>query len=231
MALLCVGTPPQPDGDPDLRQLAAAAADVAANASDDLVVVIKSTVPPGSCDAIELICADHAPPGARVDVVSNPEFLRESRAVEDFMHPDRIVIGGAADALSKVRALYPREWPVLATARRSAELIKYAANAFLAIKISYANEIAAVCEHLGADAGAVLGGVGLDSRIGPGFLRPGPGFGGSCLGKDLSGLVAVADAVGLEARIARAAGASTVGPAPPSSTSSKPRSVRSSKGM
>ncbi|MHB1569844.1 MAG: UDP-glucose dehydrogenase family protein [Solirubrobacteraceae bacterium] len=205
VAFLCVGTPPRADGDPDLRQLAAAAAGVAAHATGDLVAVVKSTVPPGTCDAIQLICEEHAPDGVRVTVASNPEFLRESRALEDFMHPDRIVVGGPAPASALVRELYPDEWRVLVTDRRSAELIKYASNTFLAIKISYANEIAALCEHVGADATAVLEGTGLDPRVGSQFLKPGPGFGGSCLGKDLSGLIAVADGVGLEARVARAA--------------------------
>jgi len=206
VALLAVGTPPRADGDPDLRQLADAAADVARHATADLVVVVKSTVPPGSCDAIELICEEAAPDGVRVRVASNPEFLRESRAVWDFLHPDRVVIGAAEGvAADRVRELYPGEWPVVCTDRRSAELIKYASNTFLAIKISYANEIAALCENLGADCGSVLEGTGLDPRVGSQFLKPGPGFGGSCLGKDLSGLIAVADGVGLEARVARAA--------------------------
>jgi len=206
VALLCVGTPPRADGDPDLRALAGAAADVARHATADLVVVVKSTVPPGSCDAIELICEDAASDGVRVRVASNPEFLRESRAVWDFMHPDRVVIGAAEPvAADRVRELYPGEWPILCTDRRSAELIKYASNTFLAIKISYANEIAALCENLGADCGSVLEGTGLDPRVGSQFLKPGPGFGGSCLGKDLSGLIAVAEGVGLEARVARAA--------------------------
>ncbi len=206
VALLCVGTPPRPDGDPDLRQLGAAAAEVARHATSDLLVVVKSTVPPGTCDAIELVCREEARADLRIDVASNPEFLRESRAVEDFMNPDRVVIGTAtADAAGRMRDLYPREWPLLLTDRRSSELIKYASNTFLAVKISYANEIAALCEHLGAEAGAVLEGVGLDPRIGSQFLRPGPGFGGSCLGKDLSGLIAVSAGVGLDARVARAA--------------------------
>jgi UDPglucose 6-dehydrogenase len=206
VAMLCVGTPPRPDGDPDLRQLTAAAAGVAANASSDLVVVVKSTVPPGTCEAIELVCEEHAPAGVRIHVVSNPEFLREGSALEDFMHPDRVVIGASEPGPSAaVRDLYPGAWPITCCDRRSAELIKYASNTFLAVKISYANEIAALCESLGADAGAVLEGVGLDPRVGSEFLRPGPGFGGSCLGKDLSGLIAVAASVGLDSQVARAA--------------------------
>lgn len=205
VTFLCVGTPPRPDGDPDLRQLAAAAADVARHATGDMVAVVKSTVPPGTCDAIQLVCEESAPEGVQITVASNPEFLRESRAVEDFMHPDRVVIGGPKEAAQRVQDLYPRDWRILSTDRRSAELIKYASNTFLAIKISYANEIAGLCEHVGADAGAVLEGTGLDPRVGSQFLKPGPGFGGSCLGKDLSGLIAVADGVGLEARVASAA--------------------------
>ncbi len=206
VVLLCVGTPPRSDGDPDLRQLASAARDVASHATADLVVVVKSTVPPGTCDAIELICHGSAREDIAVRVASNPEFLRESRALWDFMHPDRVVVGAAERRVATlIRDLYPAEWPVLLTDRRSAELIKYAANTFLAIKISYANEIAALCEHLGADAGDVLEGTGLDPRVGPQFLKPGPGFGGSCLGKDLSGMIAVANRVGLEAQLPRAA--------------------------
>lgn len=206
VALLCVGTPPRPDGDPDLRQLAGAAAEIARCATADLVLAVKSTVPPGTCDAIELVCEENTPAGVRVRVAANPEFLRESRAVEDFMNPDRVVIGAAhPDAAAAVRRLYPRQWPIVSCDRRSAELVKYASNAFLAIKISYANEIAALCEHLGADPRVVLEGTGLDPRVGPQFLRPGPGFGGSCLGKDLSGLIAVAADAGLHARVAHAA--------------------------
>ena len=170
------------------------------------MLAVKSTVPPGTCETIELVCAEHAAEGVSVRVVSNPEFLREGQAIADFMHPDRVVIGaGDEEASDAVRALYPPAWPVICCDRRSSELIKYASNAFLAIKISYANEIAALCEHLGADAGAVLDGVGRDTRVGCEFLRPGPGFGGSGLGKDLSGLIAVAAGVGLEARVASAA--------------------------
>ena len=206
VALLCVGTPPRDDGHPDLRQVAAAAAEVSRAATGDLVLAVKSTVPPGTCEALELIAAEAAPPGVRVTVVSNPEFLREGRAVTDFFHPDRVVVGAddqASGAL--VAGLYPPRWTRLRCDRRSAELIKYAANTFLAVKISFANEIAGLCEELGADATPVLAGVGLDQRVGPDFLAHGPGFGGSCLGKDLSGLIHVGAALGLRSPIARAA--------------------------
>lgn len=206
VALLCVGTPPRDDGHPDLRQIAAAAAEVARAATSDLVIVVKSTVPPGSCEAIELLAAEAAPPGVRVTVVSNPEFLRESQAVGDFFAPDRVVIGAddpAAGAL--VASLYPPDLPLLRCDRRSAELVKYAANTFLAIKISFANEIAGLCERVGAEAVSVLAGVGMDQRIGSSFLGHGPGFGGSCLVKDLSGLIATAGALGYQTPVARAA--------------------------
>lgn len=192
VVLLCVGTPPRPDGDPDLRYLAAAATQVAQAATDSLVVVVKSTVPPGSCEAIELICSDAAAPGINIRVASSPEFLRESRAVEDFLKPDRVVIGAHDDDVADLVAdLYPKGVPVVRCDRRGAELVKYAANAFLAVKISFANEVAALCESLGTESATVLSGVGLDHRIGTDFLRPGPGYGGSCLPKDVSGFQAL----------------------------------------
>ncbi len=205
VAMLCVGTPPTARGDPDLRQIAHAARAAARAATDHLVLVVKSTVPPGSCEALELLVAPERG-DVRVTVASNPEFLREGRAVFDFFHPDRVVVGvdppGSAEL---VVSLYPAAWPRVVCDRRSAELVKYAANTFLAVKISFANEVAGLCEALGADADQVLHGVGLDARIGAAFLGPGPGFGGSCLPKDVSGFVAVAEAVQHPARMARAA--------------------------
>ncbi len=206
VALLCVGTPPRPGGEPDLRQLGNAAIEVATAARADVVLVVKSTVPPGSCEALELLAGGHAQPGVRVSVASNPEFLREGEAVWDFFNPDRIVIGVDDPALEeRVIGLYPPGWLLLICDRRSAELVKYAANTFLALKISFANEVAALSEALGADSGNMLAGVGLDGRIGRAFLAPGPGFGGSCLPKDLSGFIAVAASVGQPATLARAA--------------------------
>ncbi len=206
VALLCVGTPPRSDGEPDLRQLGRAATAAAAAATSDVALVVKSTVPPGTCEALELFVGGHAPDGLRVRVVSNPEFLREGRAVWDFFHPDRVVVGADDSDLARVVAgLYPSSWPLVACSRRSAELVKYASNTFLAVKISFANEVAALCEALGAETDKVLGGVGLDARIGGAFLNPGPGFGGSCLPKDLSGFIAVADSAGRPSEVARAA--------------------------
>ncbi|MDA8209470.1 MAG: UDP-glucose/GDP-mannose dehydrogenase family protein [Actinomycetota bacterium] len=206
VALLAVGTPPDGNGDPDLTQLAAAAREVSANAAGDLVVVVKSTVPPGSCEAIELVCAEAAPEGVRISVVSSPEFLRESRAVEDFLAPDRVVVGASDSQVADLVAdLYPAGVPLVKTDRRGAELIKYAANAFLAVKISFANEVAAMCESLGTEAATVLLGVGLDQRIGKDFLRPGPGYGGSCLPKDVSGFQALGRAMGTPTRVVAAA--------------------------
>ena len=237
VALLCVGTPPRADGTPDLRQIGAAARQMVAaakrravrtaagvhglsSAGPDLVLAVKSTVPPGACEALEIVCADEldaafspgsgASPGAglepRVEVVSNPEFLRESRAVDDFFHPDRIVVGSGDPAAAQLVAdLYPPAPHMVLCDRRSAELVKYASNTFLAVKISFANEVAGLCERLGADAHHVLRGVGLDARIGGAFLGAGPGFGGSCLPKDLAGFIEVGVSVGHTTPIAHAA--------------------------
>ncbi|MHB1613030.1 MAG: UDP-glucose dehydrogenase family protein [Actinomycetes bacterium] len=206
IALLCIGTPPGATGDPDLRQIARAAAQVGAAAGPGLVVAVKSTVPPGTCEALELVCQEAAGPGAAVRVVSHPEFLREGHAVEDFIHPDRVVIGADdGRAADLVRRLYPAGWPVIVLDRRSSELVKYASNTFLAIKISFANEVADLCDRLGADAESVLHGVGLDERIGGAFLRPGPGYGGSCLPKDVAGFVALGSRLGAPTPLARAA--------------------------
>ena len=206
VVFLCVGTPPQPTGEPNLGLLAAAARQVSAAARSDVVVVVKSTVPPGSCEALELICAEASLPGVAVRVASSPEFLRESRAVEDFLRPDRVVVGSADPAVAElVASLYPDGSAVVRCDRRGAELVKYAANTFLAVKISFANEVARLCEALGTDATAVLEGVGLDHRIGTAFLRPGPGYGGSCLPKDVAGFRAAGEALGAPTWLAEAA--------------------------
>ena len=169
-------------------------------------MVNKSTMPIGSAELVTQLVAEHAPDGAEFAVVANPEFLREGSAVHDIFRPDRIVLGAtdraAADA---VAALYaPLGAPTLITEPRSAEMIKYASNAFLATKISFINEVARVCERLGADVTVVAEGMGLDPRIGPRFLHAGLGFGGSCFPKDVGALTRMADDAGLHPGLLRA---------------------------
>ena len=173
----------------------AAAEQVAHALTGYAVVVTKSTVPVGTNRQVAEVMRA-ANPECRFDVASNPEFLREGAAVDDFMRPDRIVVGVESDAARAVladvyRPLYLRDFPIVYTDLESAEMIKYAANAFLATKISFINEIAALCEATGADVKAVAGGMGLDGRIGGKFLHPGPGFGGSCFPKDTRALAEI----------------------------------------
>ena len=188
-AFIAVGTPPRPaDGHADMKYVHAVARLIGENASGNLVVVDKSTVPVGTGDDVETILRN-TNPDVRFAVVSNPEFLREGAAIRDFMRPDRIVIGAEEDwARQVVAAIYGvagfGHAPVVFTTRRSAELLKYAANAFLAMKITFINEIADLCEAAGADVRDVAHGIGLDSRIGERFLNAGPGYGGSCFPKD-----------------------------------------------
>jgi UDPglucose 6-dehydrogenase len=219
IVFICVGTPPDSDGRPDLTQLREAALTVAALARVGTVVVGKSTVPIGSGDWLRTVLDDAVPPlrRGRVHVVANPEFLREGSAIEDFLFPDRIVLGGEAEAVDKVTRAYrpvldqafpggdPSRLPALFVMDRlSAEMVKYAANAALATKISLANELATVCELTGADARTVLPAVGADRRIGAGFLRPGLGWGGSCLPKDTSALVHLGNDLGYDMPLLRA---------------------------
>lgn len=182
---VCVGTPPRASGAPDLGALKRLLKDLRTLPNlHQTVVVLKSTVPPGTNRMVfEYL-------GQRVPVVSNPEFLREGTAIHDFFHPDRVVVGSPDEAAALlVAGLYVGvDAPLMVTGWEEAELVKYGTNAFLAMKISYANEMAALCDALGADALDVLEGVGLDHRIGGQFLRPGPGYGGSCLPKDLKAL-------------------------------------------
>lgn len=205
IAFLCVGTPPAANGDPNLSIIADAGAQIARAAIRNMPVVVKSTVPPGACEALELIADENSPEGIKISVCSNPEFLREGRSVYDFMNPDRVVIGGEEWALDLLETLYPSYMPVLRMDRRGAELVKYASNSFLAIKVSFANEIAAMCEALGTNARDVLRGVGADSRIGTAFLNPSIGWGGSCLPKDTSGMVSISHSLGCDAKIVEAA--------------------------
>ncbi|MBV9584105.1 MAG: UDP-glucose/GDP-mannose dehydrogenase family protein [Alphaproteobacteria bacterium] len=201
---IAVGTPSRRgDGHADLSYVFAAAAEVAEalqqNGNERTVVVTKSTVPVGTGRRVERILQKALPPG-RFDVASNPEFLREGSAISDFMRPDRIVIGTGSEHARTVlsalyRPLYLLETPIVFTALETAELIKYAANAFLATKITFINEIADLCEAVGADVQDVARGIGLDGRIGRKFLHAGPGFGGSCFPKDCQALVRTAEEV------------------------------------
>src|ERR1700761_8025633 len=194
---IAVGTPSRRgDGHADLSYVHAAAREIAATLTGFTVVVTKSTVPVGTSDDVERIIQETRP-DADFAVVSNPEFLREGAAIQDFKHPDRIVIGTDDPRAQQVmaqlyRPLYLNQAPILYTGRRTAELIKYAANAFLATKITFINEIADLCERVGADVQEVARGIGLDNRIGAKFLHAGPGFGGSCLPKDILALVKIA---------------------------------------
>ena len=203
---IAVGTPSRRgDGHADLSYVHAAAEEIAEALTGYAVVVTKSTVPVGTGREVERIIAQTRP-DADYDVVSNPEFLREGSAINDFMRPDRVVIGTDSDRAREVmrqlyRPLFLIETPILFTARESAELIKYASNTFLATKITFINEIADLCERVGADVHAVAKGVGLDGRIGKKFLHPGPGYGGSCFPKDTLALVRTAQEAGTPLRI------------------------------
>ena len=206
---IAVGTPSRRgDGHADLSYVYAAAEEIAKSIDGFTVVVTKSTVPVGTGDEVERILADHAG-GAEFAVVSNPEFLREGAAINDFKRPDRIVIGSEDDRATEVmrrvyRPLYLNAAPILVTRRRTAELIKYAGNAFLATKITFINEIADLCEKVGADVQEVARGIGLDNRIGSKFLHAGPGYGGSCFPKDTLALLKTAQDVEAPQRIVEA---------------------------
>ncbi len=204
---IAVGTPARRgDGHADLTFVFEAVRELAKVIRPGTVVVTKSTVPVGTGDRIEEILHEE---GVRdVSVASNPEFLREGAAIADFKHPDRIVVGAEDDRAQEVlkeiyRPLFLNRAPILFTGRRTAELTKYAANAFLAVKISFINEIANLCEAVDADVQDVARGIGLDNRIGPKFLHAGPGYGGSCFPKDTLALLQTADKFGVDQRIVR----------------------------
>jgi UDPglucose 6-dehydrogenase len=240
---ICVGTPPGFDGEVDLSQVESVAREIGATLEDGYKVIVnKSTVPVGSGDWVRMLIDDgirerpragtrvfvgaavgsgdgaSSPPVPAFDVVSNPEFLREGSAIQDMLHPDRIVVGSDSPrALDVMRQLYApiveqpsvpaatrRRVPFIETDLASAEMIKYAANAFLATKISFINEIANICERVGAHVGQVAHGIGLDERIGRRFLNAGIGWGGSCFGKDVAALARMATDYGYEARILEA---------------------------
>lgn len=203
---IAVGTPSRRFGrDADLSYVHAAARDVAKNLEGYTVVVNKSTVPVGTGQEVEdIIRAEN--PEADFDVASNPEFLREGAAIDDFMRPDRVVVGAETDRAKEVmrevyRPLYINETPIQFTQRETAEIIKYAANAFLATKITFINEIADLCEQVGADVQQVAKGIGLDGRIGGKFLHAGPGYGGSCFPKDTLALSRAGQKYGAPQRI------------------------------
>ena len=203
---IAVGTPSRRgDGHADLSYVYAAAEEVAAALNGYTVVVIKSTVPVGTCREVRRIIAAKRP-GAAFDVASNPEFLREGSAINDFMRPDRVVIGAESERSAELmralyRPLYLLETPIIFTALETAELTKYAANTFLATKITFINEIADLCEKVGANVQDVARGIGLDGRIGRKFLHAGPGYGGSCFPKDTLALVRTARDQGAPLRI------------------------------
>jgi len=200
MIFIAVGTPPGEDGSVDMTHVLAAAESIASHMTDTKVIVNKSTVPVGTGrrvkELVRGVLERRGLSGLAFDVVSNPEFLREGSAVRDFMHPDRVVIGSenekAANLMRDIyNVLYLIDTPFIFTTLETAELIKYASNAFLATKITFINEIANLCDAAGADVHAVAKAMGLDGRIGKYFLHPGPGYGGSCLPKDTHGLVSI----------------------------------------
>ncbi|MBI3654414.1 MAG: UDP-glucose/GDP-mannose dehydrogenase family protein [Acidobacteria bacterium] len=210
VVFVAVGTPPSSDGSADLSQISQVAHEIALAMNDYKVVVTKSTVPVGAAAFIRGIIEEHKPNACRFSVAANPEFLREGAAISDFMRPDRVVLGcmdQEARAILKdlYRPLYLIETPFVITSPESAEMIKYASNAFLATKVSFINEIANLCDLLGADVHDVAKGMGMDERIGGKFLHPGPGFGGSCFPKDAKALAALGRSVGYEVKIVEAA--------------------------
>ncbi|HJQ23183.1 MAG TPA: UDP-glucose/GDP-mannose dehydrogenase family protein [Blastocatellia bacterium] len=209
VVMLAVGTPSTTDGSADMSQVEAVALEIARALNSYKVIVTKSTVPVGAAGYIKRIIDENKRSSCRYSVASNPEFLREGAAINDFLRPDRVVIGcndeEAIEILKDLyRPLYLIETPFVVTNPESAEMIKYASNAFLATKISFINEIANLCDRLGADVRDVVKGMGMDKRIGSKFLHPGPGFGGSCFPKDVKALSAIARNVGYEMKLTEA---------------------------
>ncbi len=206
VVFIAVGTPPKEDGSADMVYVEEVARTIAANLNGYKVIVTKSTVPVGTGKLIEKIITGEQPEGHKFDVASNPEFLREGSAIEDFMRPNRVVIGARSEqAVAIMKDLYSPlyliETPFVIADIETAELIKYASNAFLATKISFINEMANICEKVGADIHMVAKGMGLDHRIGSKFLHPGPGYGGSCFPKDTSAITKIAKEHGYTFRI------------------------------
>ena len=203
LVFLCLPTPESPDGRADLTFVHAVIDELAEEVGEDTLFVIKSTVPPGTAASLRKRLADL---GSSARLVSHPEFLREGRAVEDFMEPDRIVIGAyERDDAERVASLYRSiDTSIVITDPTSSEMIKYANNAYLAARLTFANALANVCEAVGADVVDVIRGIGLDHRIGPHFLQPGPGYGGSCFPKDTAALIAVAEDAGYDFQLLKA---------------------------
>lgn len=203
---IAVGTPPREDGSADLRFIEEVAKEIAHWMDGYKVVVTKSTVPVGTARWLKALIQKEQPQPIPFDIVSNPEFLREGSAIEDFMRPDRVVIGAESDQAMAIMkdiysALYLIETPFILTSLESAEMIKYATNSFLATKVTFINEIANLCEKVGADVHHVAKAMGLDGRIGKKFLHPGPGYGGSCFPKDTRALSQIAREKGYTFRI------------------------------
>jgi UDPglucose 6-dehydrogenase len=206
VVFLAVGTPPKEDGSPDMSYYQQAAKDIAQAMNGYKVIVTKSTVPVGTGNWLRGFVAENQKVKTNFGVASNPEFLREGAAIEDFMRPDRVVIGSnEPDAVAIMkdlyRPLYLIETPIVITSLEAAELIKYAANAFLATKITFINEIANLCDAIGCDVHDVARGMGMDNRIGRKFLHPGPGYGGSCFPKDTRAFTKVGDQFGIETMV------------------------------
>ena len=208
--LIAVGTPARDDGSADLSFVEDVGRGIATHLNSYKVIVTKSTVPVGTGERLRDLITQHAPPTARFDMVSNPEFLREGAAVEDFMRPNRVVIGAdspQAEAIMRdlYRPLYLIETPFVFTDVATAEMIKYASNTFLATKVSFINEVANLCERVGANVQVVAKAMGLDHRIGSKFLHAGPGYGGSCFPKDIAALIQTGRQAGCVMEIAEAA--------------------------
>ena len=210
MIFIAVGTPMNSSGISDISAVKKVAIDIAQNISSSKVVAIKSTVPIGTCVELESLINSKLKKNVNVHVVSNPEFLREGAAVRDFLIPDRVVIGSSSkipiDIMKEVyRPLFLNETPQIITNLPTAETIKYASNSFLAVKISFINEIANLCDEIGADVHVVARAMGLDGRISPKFLHPGPGFGGSCFPKDTEALINVGKQNNVDLKVVKAA--------------------------
>jgi UDPglucose 6-dehydrogenase len=206
VVFLAVGTPPKADGSPDMSYYQAAARDIAEAMNGYKVLVTKSTVPVGTGEWLRGFVKENLKHDTNFGVASNPEFLREGAAIEDFMRPDRVVVGSnEPDAIAVMKDLYRPlsliETPIVITSLEAAELIKYAANAFLATKITFINEIANLCDAIGCDVHDVARGMGMDNRIGRKFLHPGPGYGGSCFPKDTKAFTKVGDRFGVETTV------------------------------